>query len=336
MRTSDFHYDLPRELIPEYPLDSREESRLMVLSRNDRSVTHSRFYKIGTFLNPGDLLVINDTRVIPARLTCATAKGKKPLDILLERRIKPGVWKVLIKNPKKGMTLYFEGGENGTISKNGKGEWVVEFDCDDTVLIDRYGSMPLPPYIERQPEDSDRENYQTVYAKKEGAIAAPTAGLHFTQELIEKLSASGIGFAEVTLHVGVGTFRPVKTEQIEKHSLHSEFAEISEKSALVINKAREERRRVVAIGTTSVRVLESASDEKGMVTPGSFHTGLFIHPPYRFKATDAMITNFHLPRSTLLMLVSAFAGREFIMDSYREAVRERYRMLSYGDAMFIY
>lgn len=334
MKPSDFEYHLPEELIAYYPPANRDESRLMVLERKDQSIKHTWFYRLPEFLREDDLLVFNNTRVIPARLYCETEEGTEK-EILLEHRIDTCNWKVIMKRPKEGMTLRFRDGLVGTINKNEQKQWIIEFNKSADEYIERYGNMPLPPYIERAPEQKDRETYQTVYAEKDGAIAAPTAGLHFTEALLDRISQMGIEFANLTLHVGIGTFRPVKSDTVSGHKMHSEYVEIPESTADAINKAKRGFRRIVAVGTTVVRSLESSVDDQSKVQDGSFNTDLFIHPPYDFRVVDAMITNFHMPRSTLLMLVSAFAGTEFVLEAYREAVGKKYRLLSYGDAMFI-
>lgn len=334
MQTSDFEYELPKELIAYYPRENRDESRLMVLNRRDSSVEHTRFYELPRYLKEGDLLVFNNTKVIPARLYCKTPDniGK---DILLEEKVDSLKWKFLMKKPRVGMSLLFEDGLTGTVKKTNDNEWLIEFNKEADDYIKNKGYMPLPPYIERKADQKDKERYQTIYAQREGAIAAPTAGLHFTDNLMKRLSAMNIEITNITLHVGIGTFRPVKTDNLAKHKMHSEIIEIPEDSASVINTAKKESRRIVAVGTTVVRALESSANKNGEVACESSSTDLFIYPPYDFKVVDAMITNFHMPRSTLLMLVSAFGGREFILNAYNEAVRERYRFLSYGDAMLI-
>lgn len=334
MKSSDFEYELPKELIAYYPERKRDESRLMVLNRADSSIGHTRFYNLPFFLREGDLLVFNNTKVIPARLYCTTENNTQK-EILLERRISSRIWKLIVKKPADGMVLYFNNGLNGTVSKTDEREWIIEFNKDADRFIEDYGCMPLPPYIERMAEEEDRERYQTIYARKEGAIAAPTAGLHFTEELMKRISDMGIGFTSVTLHVGIGTFRPVKTGTLKEHKMHRELVEIPESSAHDINLAKKESGRIVAVGTTVVRSVESSVNENDELVPGIFGTDLFIYPPYEFRIVDAMITNFHMPRSTLLMLVSAFGGRDFILDAYNEAVRKKYRFLSYGDAMII-
>jgi S-adenosylmethionine:tRNA ribosyltransferase-isomerase len=334
MKTSDFDYHLPKELIAFYPLAHRERSRLMVLRRGDGEIGHRRFYELPDLLKEGDLLVLNNTKVIPARLFGKLNNGQR-FEVLLAERVNPRLWKAIMRNPKHGVTVEFVGGLKGRVLKNGKDEWLIEYEVNADDYVEHYGKMPLPPYIEREPEERDRASYQTVYAEKDGAIAAPTAGLHFTKGLIDEMRRKGVEIRFVTLHVGVGTFRPVKTDDIGEHKMHPEYREIPEETALAVNRAKSERRRVIAVGTTVARTLESAADQSGGVRKEDGTTDLFIYPGFRFRVVDALITNFHLPRSTLLMLVSAFAGRELIFKAYEEAKRERYRFLSYGDAMLI-
>jgi len=334
MKTADFDYNLPEELIAFYPLSRREESRLMVISRRDGGVEHKRFYELPRLFKEGDVLVLNNTKVLPARLLGRTDTGKR-YEILLTERLSPSLWKGIMRNPKNGMTVEFDGGLKGKILKNGKDEWLVEFAEHPDDYIERFGKMPLPPYIRREPEEKDRFFYQTVYAEKEGAIAAPTAGLHFTEGLLDEIRKCGVEIRYITLHVGVGTFKPVKTKYIKEHRIHPEYREIPEETASALRRAKSEGRRVFAVGTTVVRALESAVDESGGLKPESDYTDLFIYPGFEFHVVDALITNFHLPRSTLLMLVSAFVGREFIFKAYEEAKKEGYRFLSYGDAMLI-
>lgn len=335
MKTADFDYNLPEDSIAIYPLSNREESKLMVVSRNDGGIEHRRFYDLPALLQEGDVLVLNDTKVIPARLFGKAGLNDR-FEVLLLERVNPTLWKCMMRNPKHGMTVEFEEGLRGKILKNGREGWFFEFEENPDYYIERFGKMPLPPYIKREAEDKDRLTYQTVYAKNEGAAAAPTAGLHFTENLLEKIKKKGIEVRYITLHVGTGTFQPVKTENIFKHKMHPEYREITEETALAVNKAKHEGRRVVAVGTTVVRSLESAVDESGNLQPASAYTELFIYPGFKFQITDALITNFHLPRSTLLMLVAAFAGREIILRSYEQAIRRKYRLLSYGDSMLIF
>lgn len=349
MKLSLFDYELPEERIAQYPLSKRDESRLMILDRKNKEIFHSKFKNIGEFLYPGDTLVINDTKVIPARLIGHKKTGAK-IEMLLLMPKKRDVWEVML-NPGKRV-------RRGTIIEFGDGELTAKLlsKLDDTYLVElRYtgelrsilseiGQTPLPPYINREPEELDRIRYQNVYAQQDGAVAAPTAGLHFTESLINELKEMGIYFVNVTLHVGLGTFQPVNTEEIESHDMHSEFFSISEYSAKKINNAKAENNRVIAVGTTSVRVLESVvqnndeevSSSDATVKSQKGFTNLFIYPGYKFKVIDGLITNFHLPKSTLLMLVSAFAGREFVLKAYKEAIEKKYRFYSYGDSMFIY
>jgi len=334
MKTSDYDYPLPDEKIAYRPLDERQNSKLMLLTREDRGIEHRRFYELPELLRRGDLLIFNNTKVIPARLYGKKKSGSR-IEILLLEKLDERIWKCLARGPKNNMELEFEGGPTANLINAGEGQWQIKFSENIEDYLDRIGNMPLPPYIKREPDESDKATYQTVYAQKEGAVAAPTAGLHFTPGLIEEIEQRGIETGYVTLHVGVGTFMPVKTENISAHIMHSEYIEVPERTCGVINKAKEEGRRVIAVGTTVVRTLESSVDGAGKVMPASGTTELFITPGFEFKAVDAVITNFHLPRSTLLMLVSAFAGREFILSAYRQAIEKDYRFLSYGDAMFI-
>ena len=340
MKTSDFYYELPQELIAQDPLSDRSASRLMVLQADSDEPVHRHFYDLPDYLHAGDCLVINDTRVIPARLY-GTREGTGALiEILLLKREQGDVWECLVRPGKKarpGTRIIFgDGVLTGEIldiveDGNRKIHFVYEGIFEE--ILDRLGEMPLPPYITHRLED--RERYQTVYAKHEGSAAAPTAGLHFTPELLEKIRQMGVEIVHVTLHVGLGTFRPVKVEDVTAHHMHSEYYSIEAEEAEKINMTRRRGGRIIAVGTTSCRTLESAADENGMIHAGSGWTDIFIYPGYRFKAIDCLITNFHLPESTLLMLVSAFAGRERILKAYRTAVEERYRFFSFGDAMFL-
>ncbi len=334
MKSEDFDYSLPKKLIAAYPKDKRDESRLLVLNKEKRSVSHKNFFNITDYLVPGDLLILNNTRVIPAKLP--GKRGGSSTELLLTTRLNAREWKVLIPRPRMDEVISFEDGLSGKLTKNSNNEWKVTFEEDADEYIQNYGRMPLPPYIERDSEEKDKETYQTVYAKKDGAIAAPTAGLHFTKELIEEIRNLCIDIKYITLHVGIGTFRPVKSEKIKDHVMHEEFVEIPEDTSSAVNFAKKNSRRVIAVGTTAVRALESAAIETGELNPYSDFTDLFIYPPYNYKIVDAMITNFHLPKSTLLMLVSAFCGKDFLFESYEIAKNENYRFLSYGDAMFIY
>jgi S-adenosylmethionine:tRNA ribosyltransferase-isomerase len=334
VKTSDFDYDLPQEFIAFYSLAKREECRLMVLNRRDLSIEHRKFYELPDLLREGDMLVLNNTKVLPARLF-GKMNNEKRFEILLSERVNPRLWKSIMRNPKNDMMIEFDGGLKGKVLRNGKDEWLVEFEENADDYIEKFGKMPLPPYIRREPEEGDRIFYQTVYAEKEGAIAAPTAGLHFTESLLEEIQSRGVEIREITLHVGIGTFRPVKAENIKDHNMDPEYTEIPQETAAAVSRAKNEGKRIFAVGTTVVRTLEAAVSESRSLQPRSGYTDLFIYPGFRFQIVDALITNFHLPRSTLLMLVSAFAGREFIFNSYETAKRERYRFLSYGDAMLI-
>ncbi len=340
MKTSDFYYDLPEELIAQYPLNNREESRLLVLDKETGRIEHGKFKDIVDYLNPGDCLVLNDTRVIPARLFGNRIGKEEKIEFLLLKNIEDSKWEVMVKPGKKvkpGATIIFGDGllVAQVLSIEEGGTRIVEFKHDGIFqeILDRLGEMPLPPYIKEKLEDKER--YQTVYSKKEGSAAAPTAGLHFTKELLDTIEKKGVRLAFITLHVGLGTFRPVKVDNIEEHTMHSEYYEVSEEAAIIINDTRRNRGRVIAVGTTSTRTLETIAEEDGTIQPKKGWTDIFIYPGYKFKAIDALITNFHLPESTLLMLVSALAGREKILRAYRVAVENRYRFFSFGDAMFI-
>ena len=344
MKTSDFYYDLPEELIAQDPLTDRSASRLMVLDRDKLSIEHRTFKDICDYLRPGDCLVRNNTKVIPARLLGVKPDTGAHVEIFLLKRIKEDVWETLVRPGKKlrtGAKVVF-GGEDEKAPLSGEiievlpdGNRHVRF-CYEGIfeeVLDKLGQTPLPPYIHHELKDRDR--YQTVYAKYDGSAAAPTAGLHFTNELFDQVKGMGVDIAEVTLHVGLGTFRPVKVDDVTKHQMHSEWYKILPEEAEKINNAKKNGGRIICVGTTSCRTIESAADENGMVLPGEGDTDIFIYPGYEFKVLDGLITNFHLPESTLLMLVSALAGRDFIMRAYKEAVDERYRFFSFGDAMFI-
>jgi len=340
MKTSDFYYDLPQELIAQDPLEDRSSSRLMVLDKETGAVKHHVFRDILAYLNPGDCLVINNTKVIPARLYGSKVGTDAKIEVLLLKRRENNIWETLVKPGKKcrvGTKISFgEGLLTGeVVDVVEEGNRLIQFQYEGVFeeILDQLGQMPLPPYITHQLKDKNR--YQTVYAKYDGSAAAPTAGLHFTPELLEKIREKGVQVAEVTLHVGLGTFRPVKVEDVTEHHMHSEFYVVEEEQAKLINDTKKAGGRVISVGTTSCRTLESASTEDGMVHPGSGWTDIFIYPGYQFKVIDALITNFHLPESTLLMLVSALAGKDHIMAAYQEAVKERYRFFSFGDAMFI-
>ena len=343
LTTHDFYYDLPEELIAQFPSAERDMCRLMVLDRAKGEIEHKVFRDIIDYLNPEDMLVVNSSKVIPARLLGTTEKTGASMELLLLRMLDSGEWETLVrpgKRAKVGSTFDFGGILKATVTDvvDG-GNRVVRFDYDTdkykTVyeVLDAIGNMPLPPYITKKLEN--KSDYQTVYAKEEGSAAAPTAGLHFTPELLEKIRAKGVGYGEVTLHVGLGTFRPVKVDKIEEHLMHGEYFHITDEVANEINERRAKGGRIIAVGTTSSRVLESVSTPDGKVHAIDGETSIFIYPGYKFKAVDALITNFHLPESTLIMLVSALAGKEFIMDAYETAVKEQYRFFSFGDAMFI-
>jgi S-adenosylmethionine:tRNA ribosyltransferase-isomerase len=334
MKTSDFDYHLPEERIAYRPAAERQNSKLMVLDREKGEITHRKFFELPGLLEPGDLLVLNNTRVIPARLFGRKKSGERA-EILLVGKQDSRTWTCLVRNPKEGLVIEFGDGLSGRLFSGEAGVWLVEFSGDADSYIDDSGSMPLPPYIKREPDAEDRVSYQTVYAERPGAIAAPTAGLHFTPGLLKEIEHGGVRITHVTLHVGIGTFKPVKTELVREHDMHTEFREVPRATADAVNAAKSGGGRVIAVGTTVLRTLESSVNEAGEVVPCKGETGLFIVPGYIFRAADALITNFHLPRSTLLMLVSAFAGREFIFRAYNEALNRDYRFLSYGDAMFI-
>lgn len=340
MNLHDFYYDLPEELIAQHPLEDRSSSRLMVVDKDTGKVEHHVFKEIINYLNPGDCLVINNTKVIPARLFGSKVGTDAKIEVLLLKRKENDIWETLVKPGKKckpGTRISFgEGlliGEVMDVVEEGNRLIKFEYEGIFEEILDRLGQMPLPPYITHQLKDKNR--YQTVYAKHEGSAAAPTAGLHFTKELLEKIENKGVAVANVTLHVGLGTFRPVKVENVLEHHMHSEFYMVDEEEAEKINNARKNGGKIISVGTTSCRTLESVTDENGVVHPGTGWTEIFIYPGYKFKAIDWLITNFHLPESTLLMLVSALAGRENIMAAYEEAVKERYRFFSFGDAMLI-
>ena len=340
MDVKDFYYELPEELIAQDPLEDRSSSRLMVLDKKTGEIEHKHFRDILSYLNPGDCLVINNTKVIPARLFGVKEGTQAKIEILLLKRKENDIWETLVKPGKKakpGTKISFgEGilvGEVLEVVEDGNRLIQFHYEGIFEEILDQLGQMPLPPYITHQLQDKNR--YQTVYAKYDGSAAAPTAGLHFTKELLEEVKAMGVEIAEVTLHVGLGTFRPVKVENVLDHHMHSEFYMVSQDAADKINKAKREGHRVIAVGTTSTRTLESAADENGMLKETSGWTEIFIYPGYQFKVIDALITNFHLPESTLVMLVSALAGREHVLAAYQKAVEEKYRFFSFGDAMFI-
>ncbi|MCI7061617.1 MAG: tRNA preQ1(34) S-adenosylmethionine ribosyltransferase-isomerase QueA [Lachnospiraceae bacterium] len=340
MKTADFDYDLPQELIAQDPLEQRDSSRLLVLDKKTGERSHKIFHDIIDDLYPGDCLVINNTKVIPARLIGEREETGGKVEVLLLKRRTDNVWETLVKPGKKarpGMRLSFGGGLLHAQVQDivDEGNRLIRFEYEGIFeeILDRLGQMPLPPYITHQLKDKNR--YQTVYAKYEGSAAAPTAGLHFTEELLKKIQAKGIKIARVTLHVGLGTFRPVKVDDVTQHHMHTEYYRVSQEAADIINDTKKSGGRVICVGTTSCRTIESAADENGIVRATEGDTDIFIYPGYQFKVLDCLITNFHLPESTLLMLVSALAGKENIMAAYKEAVEKKYRFFSFGDAMFI-
>jgi len=340
MKLSDFYYDLPEELIAQDPLEKRSDSRLMVIGRESGEISHKHFYDILDYVNPGDCLVINDTKVIPARLMGVKEDTGASIEVLLLKRREEKLWETLVKPGKKmrvGARVSFGDGllVGEVVDVVEEGNRLIRFEYDGIweELLDQLGQMPLPPYITHQLQDRNR--YQTVYAKHEGSAAAPTAGLHFTEELLNKLQEKGVEIAHVTLHVGLGTFRPVKVDNILEHHMHSEFYIVEEEEAAKINAAKARGNQVISVGTTSTRTVESVADENGIVKAGSGWTDIFIYPGYEFKVIDSLITNFHLPESTLLMLVSALSSREKMLAAYEVAVQERYRFFSFGDAMII-
>lgn len=340
MKTSDFYFDLPQELIAQDPLEDRSSSRLLVLDRETGRTEHRIFREIIDYLDPGDCLVVNNTKVIPARLFGSKIGTEAKIEILLLKRREKDVWETLVKPGKKakpGTKISFGDGllVGEVLEVAEDGNRLIRFTYDGIFeeILDQLGQMPLPPYITHQLRDKNR--YQTVYAKHDGSAAAPTAGLHFTPELLQAIRDKGVNIAHVTLHVGLGTFRPVKVEDVASHHMHSEFYMVEEEQAELINRTKANGGKIVCVGTTSCRTIESATDENGILHAGSGWTDIFIYPGYRFKILDELITNFHLPESTLLMLVSALAGNENIEKAYAEAVKERYRFFSFGDAMFI-
>ena len=340
LQKSDFYFDLPEELIAQDPLEDRSSSRLLVLDKETGETSHHIFKEVINYLNPGDCLVLNNTKVIPARLIGHKEDTGAAIEVLLLKRKENDIWETLVKPGKKckpGTKIVFgEGLLHATVLETVEdGNRLIPFSYEGIFeeILDKLGEMPLPPYITHKLQDKNR--YQTVYAKYEGSAAAPTAGLHFTKELLQQIEEKGIDIAYVTLHVGLGTFRPVKVDNILEHHMHSEFYQVTKEAADKINKAKKEGHRVICVGTTSCRTVESAADENGMVKEGCDNTEIFIYPGYKFKVLDALITNFHLPESTLVMLVSALAGREHILNAYEEAIREKYRFFSFGDAMLI-
>ena len=340
MKTSDFYYDLPPELIAQTPLEKRDESRLLCLDKATGEWSHHHFYELPDFLRPGDCLILNNSRVLPARLLGRRLPGGGACEVLLLQDKGDKVWECLVrpgKHLREGARVSFGDGElTAEIAEVlPDGNRLVRFDYEGIFLevLERLGKMPLPPYIKEELQDQER--YQTVYSKVNGSAAAPTAGLHFTPELLERIAAKGVGVGYVTLHVGLGTFRPVKEDEIEQHDMHSEYCTIPQETADLINRTKANGGRVICVGTTSCRTIESWAGEDGTMTATGGWTNIYIYPGYRFKVMDALVTNFHLPESTLIMLVSALAGREHVLASYEEAVRERYRFFSFGDAMFI-
>lgn len=340
MKKEDFFYELPEELIAQRPIKNREESRLMILNKNSDNIEHKKFSNIIEYIQPGDCLVLNNTRVIPARLYGSRLGKKEKVEFLLLKRIKGDTWETLVKPGKKarpGDKLSFGKGKlfAEVLDINTDGTRVVKLKYNGIFeeILDELGEMPLPPYIKENLEEKER--YQTVYSKEKGSAAAPTAGLHFTKDILSTLEAKGVKLVFLTLHVGLGTFRPVKVENIEEHHMHEEYYEVSKEAADIINETKTNGGRIIAVGTTSTRTLEAIADDEGRVLPQSGWTDIFIYPGYKYKVIDGLITNFHLPESTLIMLVSALAGREKILNAYKIAVAEKYRFFSLGDAMFI-
>ena len=342
MNISEFDYELPLELIAQHPSQKREDCRLLVVHRDNDTVEHKHFYDILDYLKPGDCLVMNDSKVLPARMFGVKEGTGAKIEFLLSKRKEGDIWETIVRPGKRlhpGAIVSFGDGKlRAEILDYGPdGTRIVKFMYDGVFLeiLEEIGRMPLPPYIERETEFEDKDRYQTVYCREEGSVAAPTAGLHFTEEILEKAKAKGVKLAFVTLHVGIGTFRPVKCEVVEEHKMHFEEYTVSQEAADIINQTKAEGGRIISVGTTSTRTLESASDENGVIKAGSGSTGIFIYPGYKYKVVNSLITNFHLPKSTLLMLISALYNRERILDVYKTAVEEKYQFFSYGDAMFI-
>jgi S-adenosylmethionine:tRNA ribosyltransferase-isomerase len=346
MKTADFDYNLPQELIAQHPAPRREDARMMVLHRNSQTWEHRGIRDLPEYLHPGDLLVLNDTKVIPARVFGSKAETGGKVELLLLEELPDGEWDCLMRcsrRPKPGARITLGAGEASAVlledGEKGRARIRIESDRPFLEILEHIGRPPLPPYISRSsdepPSPEDRQRYQTVYARQPGAVAAPTAGLHFSDELFHRLETQGIGRTYVTLHVGIGTFRPVSVDDVTDHRMDEERIVVTEETARAITETRTRGDRVIAVGSTSVRTLESAAEADGTIAPAEKRTDCFIYPPYEFKIVDAMLTNFHLPRSTLLMMISALAGREFVLEAYREAVRERYRFFSYGDGMLI-
>ena len=341
MNVSDFDYLLPEELIAQQPSETRDGCRLLVLHMDTNELEHRKFSDIKESLRPGDCLVLNDSKVIPARLFGVKEGTGAHIEFLLSKKIEGNVWETLVRPGKRlrpgDFVSFGDGRLRAEILENSEGGTRhVRFTCDGDFMtvLEELGSMPLPPYIERASEEEDKDRYQTVYAKEEGSVAAPTAGLHFTSELLEEIRDMGVKLAFVTLHVGIGTFRPVKVDKVEEHHMHFEEYSVSEEAAKLINETKASGGRIISVGTTACRTMESASDENGVIKAGSGSTGIFIYPGYKYKMVDCLITNFHLPKSTLLMLVSALYDREHVIAAYNTAVAERYRFFSYGDACF--
>lgn len=340
MKLMEFDYQLPQELIAQEPASDRDFSRLMVLIRKSSEIIHSYFRDIDSYLFPGDTLIVNESKVIPARLFAVREGTGASIEVLLLKPVAPQQWEVLVRPGKKALPgdrlIFNEGLYGDVVEKVAHGGIIIKFNRDGAYfnsIIEKIGMLPLPPYIKKQPEDPDR--YQTVYAREPGSVAAPTAGLHFTPELLDKLRQKGVNIVSVLLHVGLGTFRPVQVENIEEHHMHEEYYEIPLETVKAIEHTRDIGKRIIAVGTTTTRCLESAVREGGIIKPGSGWTDIFIYPGYNFKVIDGLITNFHLPKSTLIMMISAFAGKEKIMNAYKLAVQEKYRFFSFGDAMLI-
>lgn len=340
-RLADFEYRLPPELIAQYPLKDRTACRLMVVDKSSGKISHHRFTHIGKLVSAGDCLVFNNTRVIPARLFGCKDRTGATVEVFLLRQLENNLWEVLVKPARKvrvgNKILFGKSLSCDVVDNTLSGGRIIEFNTNGNILhlLEELGNMPLPPYIKRQPEAIDHEYYQTVFAQKLGAVAAPTAGLHFTETLINALSKKGVNITFITLHTGLGTFRPVKVEDISRHRMDSEYFEVDEESARVINQTKRNKGKIIAVGTTSVRVLETLADYHGFIRPAKGWTEKFIYPPYDFKVIDGLLTNFHLPRSTLIMMVSAFCSLPLVKKAYQEAIRKKYRFFSYGDAMYI-
>jgi len=343
MRLSDFDYDLPEELIAKYPIQKRDHSRLLVINRNNKSIEHKHFYDLTNYLNSGDLLIINETMVYPARLCAVKDRTEAQVEVFLLRELENSLWEVMVKPARKvriGNKLTIaEGVQCDVIDNTVSGGRVVRFNSiaqnELYALIDKIGQSPLPPYIDRDPIPEDKIRYQTVYARRRGAVAAPTAGLHFTEELIAKIKDKGVKIYPIVLHIGLGTFRPVTVEDLSRHRMDSEYFEVSAETAIAINETKARGKRVIAVGTSVVRTLETVTVSGFQVSPRKGWTDKFIHPPYDFKMVNALITNFHQPKSTLIMQVAAFAGLELVLRAYHEAIKKKYRFFSYGDAMLI-